>query len=72
MIRSFGITLVAVCARLLVPALFLTYYVLNGLSVPDGKVMMIENVLNVNIWAGLVVELVLVEWLIVSKRANAH
>lgn len=71
MIRSFGITLVAVCARLMVPVLFLTYYVLNGLSIPGGKDMMIERVLNVNIWAGLVVELVLVEWLIVSRYREA-
>ena len=54
MIRSFGFTLVAVCSRLLVPVLLLTYAVLNRFSLPGGRERMIEEVLNVNIWVGIV------------------
>lgn len=65
MIRSFGITLVAVTARLLVPVLLLTYAALHGFSLPGGREAMVEDVLNVNIWAGLVLNFAIVEWGIV-------
>jgi hypothetical protein len=68
MIRSFGITLVAVGARLLVPVLMLAYYVLNGLAVPGGREAMIEAILNVNVWAGLVLHFVLIEWLLLKPK----
>ncbi|SDX57678.1 DUF2306 domain-containing protein [Paenibacillus sp. CF384] len=68
MIRSYGVTLVAVCARLAVPILLLTYGVLNGFSLPEGREGMIEEVLNVNIWTAIVIDLVLVEWVILTKR----
>ena len=53
MIRSFGVTLVAVSGRILVPILLIIYYTLNDFSLPGGREKMIEEVLNVNIWAGL-------------------
>jgi hypothetical protein len=68
MIRSFGITLVAVSGRLLVPVLLLTYYVLNGFSLPGGREKMVEEVLNVNIWVGLIVNFIIVEWMIVRSN----
>jgi uncharacterized membrane protein len=68
MIRSFGITLVAVSARVLVPVLLLTYYTLNGFILPEGRDKMVEDVLNVNIWVGLVLNFVLVEWIILNKQ----
>jgi hypothetical protein len=52
MMRSFGITLEAVSARVLVPVLLITYYTFNGSMLPEGRDKMIEEVLNVNIWAG--------------------
>jgi uncharacterized membrane protein len=61
-IRSFSITLVAVSARLLVPVLLLTYYALNGFSLPGGREKMVEEALNVNIWTGLVLNFMIVEW----------
>ncbi len=66
--RSFGFTLVAVIARLLVPILLLTYYVLNGFSLPGGREKMVEEVLNVNIGVGIILNLVIVEWLILRKK----
>lgn len=67
MARSFGITLVAVSGRLLVPPLLLAYAALHGFSLPEGREAMVEAVLNVNIWAGLVVNLIIVEWVILKK-----
>jgi hypothetical protein len=67
MIRSFGITLVAVSGRVLVPVLLLTYYTLNGFSLPGGRKMMVEEVLNINIWAGLILNFIIVEWFILKS-----
>lgn len=67
MIRSFGITLVAVSARLLVPVLLLLYFILHGFSLPHGMETVIGEVLNVNIWAGLILNFVIVEWVILKK-----
>ncbi|MBM7567805.1 DUF2306 domain-containing protein [Paenibacillus sacheonensis] len=68
MIRSFGITLVAVSGRLLVPVLLLTYGVLHGFSLPEGREGMVDAVLNVNIWAGLIVNFMLVEWVFLKPK----
>lgn len=70
MIRSFGITLVAVSARLLVPFLLLSYAVFNGFSLPGGRDQMIYEVLNMNIWIGLVLDIVVVEWMILSTQTK--
>ncbi|SFT26774.1 DUF2306 domain-containing protein [Paenibacillus sp. BC26] len=68
MIRSYGITLVAVCARLAVPLLLLTYGLLNGFSLPAGREGMIEEILKVNIWTAIIIDLVIVEWVILTKQ----
>lgn len=68
MMRSFGLTLVAVSGRILVPFLLLTYYIFNGFNLPEGRDRMIEEVLNVNIWVGIVVNFVIVEWMILKKN----
>ncbi|MFJ7512525.1 DUF2306 domain-containing protein [Peribacillus simplex] len=68
MMRSFGITLVAVSARVLVPVLLITYYTFNGFILPQGRDKMVEDVLNVNIWVGLVINFVIVEWIILNKQ----
>jgi uncharacterized membrane protein len=70
MLRSFGITLVAVSARLLVPLLLLSYFLLNGLTIPGGRERMIEEVLNVNIWVGLLLNFIIVEWFILKKAGK--
>ncbi|WP_225442604.1 DUF2306 domain-containing protein [Paenibacillus lycopersici] len=68
MIRSFGITLVAVSGRLLVPVLLLTYAAQHGFSLPAGREGMVEDVLNVNIWAGLIVNMMIVEWAVLKPK----
>lgn len=68
MIRSFGITLVAVSGRVLMPVLLLTYVLLNGFSIPGGREGMVEEVLNVNIWVGLFVNFIIVEWSILNPK----
>lgn len=68
MIRNFGVTLVAVSGRLVVPVLLLIYSLLNGFSLPGGREKMVEEVLNVNIWVGLLVNFILVEWWILNEK----
>jgi uncharacterized membrane protein len=70
MIRSFSFTLVAVSGRLIVPVLLLTYYVLNDFSLPGGREKMVEEVLNVNIWVGIVLNFMIVEWIILRKISS--
>lgn len=68
MIRSFGVTLVAVSGRLTIPILLLSYYLLNGFSLPGGREQMVEEVLNVNIWVGLILNVIIIEWFILNKN----
>jgi uncharacterized membrane protein len=68
MIRSFGITLVAVSARVLVPALIFMYFLLHGFALPGGRNIMVEEVLAVNTWVGLVLDLIIVEWMILKSN----
>ncbi len=37
---------------------------------PEGRDKMIEEVLNVNIWAGLALNFVIVEWMILNKKTG--
>ncbi|WP_160038242.1 MULTISPECIES: DUF2306 domain-containing protein [Paenibacillus] len=67
MTRNFGVTLIAVSGRLVVPLLLLSYYVLNGFSLPSGRNRMVEEVLNVNIWVGIVVNFIIIEWRILKQ-----
>jgi uncharacterized membrane protein len=71
MIRSFGITLAAASARLLVPALLLLYAFFHGFVLPGGREQMVKDVLNVNIWFGLVLNMAVVEWGIIRGRTRA-
>jgi uncharacterized membrane protein YkvI len=66
-VRSFAVTLAPVSARALVPVLILLYVVLHGFALPDGRAAMIEEVLNVNAWAGLILDLAIVEWVILRS-----
>lgn len=68
MIRSFGVTLVAVTGRILVPVLLLAYYTLHGFSLPGGRERMVEEVLNANIWAGLILNFIIVEWIVLKRN----
>ncbi|HET7578982.1 MAG TPA: DUF2306 domain-containing protein [Bacillales bacterium] len=68
MIRSFGITLVAVSARMLVPVLLLGYAAFHHYSLPGRRMQMVEEVLKVNIWVGIALNIAIVEWVILSRR----
>lgn len=70
MTRSFGITLVAVSGRVLVPLILLAYFLLNGLHVPGGRERMVEEALNVNIWVGLLINLIIIEWIILKRKVD--
>ncbi|WP_276356929.1 DUF2306 domain-containing protein [Cohnella caldifontis] len=71
MTRSFGMTLVAVSARVLTPILILLYLALNGFSLPQGRTGMLDAILTVNIWAGLAFDFVIVEWILLKKTHGA-
>jgi uncharacterized membrane protein len=57
----------AVSGRIMVPFLLLTYYILNDFFLPGGREKMIEEVLNVNIWVGLIINFIVVEGVILRK-----
>ncbi|WP_271750682.1 DUF2306 domain-containing protein [Cohnella sp. JJ-181] len=69
MIRSFGITLVAVSGRLAMPALLLAYALLHGFSLPEGREGMVREALEVNIWVGLLANMIAVEWFVLKPAA---
>jgi len=71
MARSFGMTLVAVSGRALVPVLLFVYVLLHGFSLPGGREQMVQEVLNVNIWAGLTINFLLVEWVFLGQTRGA-
>lgn len=68
MIRSFAMTLTAVSARAFVPLLILFYLLLHQFSLPDGRMGMIEEVLDNNIWAALILNFIIVEWCLLRPR----
>ncbi|SDO02811.1 Predicted membrane protein [Paenibacillus sp. yr247] len=69
MIRSYAITLVATSARLIVPVCILLYLGMHGFHLPEGgREQMIANILEVNIWIGLLINLFIVEWFLLKPR----
>ena len=68
MIRNYAVTLVAVTARLVVPMLMLLYGAARGFSVPGGVPEIVEAVLEVNIWLGIIVNVMLAERVIREGR----
>ncbi|MEN1969542.1 DUF2306 domain-containing protein [Lentibacillus sp. N15] len=68
MIRSFGLTLVAVVARLIMPVILLSYVAFHGFTLPGGIDEMIDEALKVNIWAGIVLNFAMVEWFILNRK----
>ncbi|RNB87229.1 DUF2306 domain-containing protein [Brevibacillus fluminis] len=67
MMRSYGITLVAVTARLVVPVCILFYLAAKGLPGTDGIAQMIDAILQVNIWLGIILNMVILEWSLIRK-----
>ncbi|MGO4268343.1 DUF2306 domain-containing protein [Paenibacillus sp. TAF58] len=63
MIRSYAITLVATSARLVVPICILLYLAMQGFDLPaGGREQMVADILEINIWVGLLINLIGVEW----------
>lgn len=72
MIRSFGFTLVAVCARVMMPVILLVYVTFYRFHLPMGIRGMIESALNINIWVGMMINIIIVEWFIIKLSAHKH
>lgn len=70
MMRSYAITLVAVSARVIVPICILLYLAMHGFHLPEGgRAQMVAEILNINVWFSLIINLVVVEWhLLRSKK----
>ncbi|WP_028548553.1 DUF2306 domain-containing protein [Paenibacillus sp. UNC451MF] len=67
MIRNYAVTLVAASARLVTPLCILIYLTLHrGMSF-QGFEPILNQVLEVNIWVGLVVNVIIAEWMIVNR-----
>jgi hypothetical protein len=49
----------------------LAFAALHGFALPGGREGMIEDVLNVNVWVGLLLNIVIVEWRILRRRERA-
>ncbi|GGI12535.1 hypothetical protein GCM10007380_13400 [Gottfriedia solisilvae] len=45
---------------------------LNGFSLPGEREQMVEEVLNVNIWVGLIINVIIIEWVILNKKTNEN
>nr|WP_245203814.1 DUF2306 domain-containing protein [Ammoniphilus resinae] len=66
MIRSFAVTLVAVSGRIIVPILLLMVFLLNGFSLPGDIKATVDEMLKFNIWIGIIVNFIIVEWIILK------
>ncbi|MCR8644257.1 DUF2306 domain-containing protein [Paenibacillus sp. N1-5-1-14] len=72
MIRNYAVTLVAATARLVTPICILIYLVANQTEPFTSVEAVLKHVLEVNIWVGLVVNIVISEWLFISPSKNTH
>lgn len=69
MIRSYAVTLVATSARLIVPICILLYIAKMGFHLPaGGREQMVADILEINIWIGLLINLIVVEWFLLKPR----
>jgi hypothetical protein len=69
MIRSYAMTLVAISARVIVPICILLYLGLHGFQLPNGgREQMVADILEVNIWIGLILNVIVVEWMLRPKK----
>lgn len=68
MIRNYAVTLTAITARLIVPVCILAYLSLHGFKLVGGREQMVSTILEVNIWIGLVLNLIFAEWMILKKQ----
>ena len=67
MTRNYAVTLVAATARLVTP-LCIVIYLAGHQDLPfEGIEPILNHVLEVNIWVGLVVNVVIAEWLIIHR-----
>lgn len=67
MTRNYAVTLVAASARLLTPLCILIYIAGHQNEPFQGVPAILENVLEVNIWVGLVVNFVITEWIVIQR-----
>ena len=67
MVRNYALTLVAASARLLTPFCILIYLAGHGGQSAGGVAAVVKQVLEINIWVGLAANLVIAEWMILSR-----
>ncbi|WNR45451.1 DUF2306 domain-containing protein [Paenibacillus roseipurpureus] len=68
MIRSYAVTLAATSARLIFPVCILLYALMHSFHLPEGGIEhMVVEILNVNVWISLLLNLLVVEWVLLRK-----
>lgn len=67
MTRNFALTLVAVTARIVTPICILVYIAGHRNEPFQDVPAILEHVLEVNIWVGLIVNFVISEWIIINR-----
>ncbi|UVI27319.1 DUF2306 domain-containing protein [Paenibacillus spongiae] len=67
MTRNYALTLVAASARLVTPICILVYLAGHWNEPFQGVPAILEHVLEVNIWVGLVLNFAISEWVIISR-----
>lgn len=72
MIRNYAITLVASTARIVTPICILIFLLGQEGSKGQGVQFVLDNVLEVNIWLGLVINIVISEWILTLHFKNTH
>jgi len=67
MIRNYAYTLVAASARIVTPMCMLIYLSGHGDQTGGGVQAILQQVLEVNIWVGLVLNMIISEWIVLKK-----
>lgn len=67
MVRNYSLTLVAASARLPYSILHPDHLAGHGSQSVGGVAAVVKEVLEINIWVGLTANLVIAEWIILSR-----
>ncbi|GAA3400734.1 DUF2306 domain-containing protein [Paenibacillus hodogayensis] len=70
MTRNYALTLVAASARLVTPICILVYIAGHRNEPFQGVPAILEQVLEVNIWIGLIVNFAITEWILINRRSS--
>lgn len=70
--RSYAMTLVAASARVITPILILLYIAAHGVPEGGNVRLIVDRLLEVNIWVGLVINFFVTEWILLPRFKKLH